>query len=262
MQVPSSQICAHWAKSSLVGDGWEPLREVLARALRFKVTGWSDGKIYEHVESVIQYVAEHLRTDAAEFNLDGSSPSFEIDNEQNPYIRSLNGGIKPLLKKLQEIDPFKLEDICAKILTGLGANANSTQRTNDGGIDFIAVGLKLVKDGFEVPIACKAAVIGQTKRYADNNYITERNLREFVGAANLRKHELGKEGKVGPLTPVLFAFWTTTNFEPNAKKFARASGIWYMDGDTLANYVETLGYREEIMSMQSVQVKKNEYLRS
>ena len=56
-------------------------------------------------------------------------------------------------------------------------------------------------------------------------------------------------GQIGPLAPVPFAFWTTSDFDPNAKKFAHATGVWYMDGDTLANYVKYLSLGTHVMGL-------------
>jgi hypothetical protein len=55
--------------------------------------------------------------------------------------------------------------------------------------------------------------------------------------------------KLGPLTPVVFAFWTTSDFDPNAKRFARDVGLWYMDGLTLASYVSGLGLENYLISL-------------
>jgi restriction endonuclease Mrr len=135
------------------------------------------------------------------------------------------------------------------VLEKLGAQSQVTKQTNDGGVDFIGVDLKLVPKKFNVPAACRAAVIGQAKRYKDGNAINEVRLRGFVGAALLRRHVLHQEGNIGPLTPVLCAFWTTSYFDFNAKKYARAAGLWYMDGRTLADYVHGLSLRGFVMTM-------------
>jgi hypothetical protein len=48
---------------------------------------------------------------------------------------------------------------------------------------------------------------------------------------------------------VLYAFWTTSDFEPNAKKYGRELGLWYMDGMTLATYVTDLGMKDFVMAL-------------
>jgi len=235
-------------KHALVGQNWSSLEDVCVLAVSNNWAGVSETQIYELVEQNLPYVAEHLRDDASECTMDGAAPSFEIDNEQLPYIRALSSSGRDLLVKLRTIDPSSVEKICAEVLVKLGAEAQATQQTHDGGVDFLGLHLRIVSSEFGVPVACRAAVIGQTKRYKETNAIKETMLREFVGAATLRRHELQREGKIGPLAPVLYAFWTTSSFDPNAKRFARAIGLWYMDGLTLANYVDGLGLRNSVMS--------------
>lgn len=250
MTTPSSQTCAAWVKEALISTDWVRLYDVCFAVTRTKLVTWADGEIHEYVEGNLRYVAEHLRDEASEWHIDGKSPRFEIDEEPSPYIRACAQQTRPLLLKLRRIDPFKFEHICAQILVKLGADAKATQRTADGGVDFVGSGLKIVRGTIGVPSACNAAVIGQAKRYKQGNNIKETQIREFVGAAILRRHQLHADGKIGPLTPVLFAFWTTADFDQNAKQFARASGLWYMDGDTLANYVDQLDMHAEVMALE------------
>lgn len=249
MSTPSSQVIAGWVKDVLEDGEWRPLDAVCAAAITKNWKGRSQDDVLDFVEQNLPYVANHLRDEASECKIDGTVPEFEIDNEPRPYIRLLAKEISPILRKLRSIDPFELEKVCADVLTKLGAEAKETQRTNDGGVDFVGLYLKIVPSMLPVPVACTACVIGQTKRYKDGNLISESRLREFVGAATLRRHELQREGKCGPLAPTLLAFWTTSNFEPNAKRYARAIGLWYMDGRALANYVERLEMAREVMAM-------------
>jgi len=245
MGVPSSQIATVWVKEGLESSDWILLKNVLFRAVKRKLISSSDEDAWEYVETNLQYVAEHLRDAIAECNVDGAIPTFEIDSEPSPYIRLTAELPSDVIAKLRRIDPFQLETICAKLLGVLGATSSETQRTNDGGIDFVGVNLKIVPLALTVPTACRAAVIGQAKRYKDGNPISETRLREFVGAATLRRHQL----KLGPLAPVLFAFWTTSDFDPGAKRYARELGLWYMDGLTLATYVTDLGLKDLVMSL-------------
>ena len=226
------------------------MHDVCFQVLQARLPSWTEGQIHEFVELNASFVAEHLRDEASEWNVDGKPARFEIDHEQLPYIRACAQATQPILRRLRKVDPFKFEDVCKLILQKLGADAKTTQQTVDGGIDFFGSGLKIVQGTLGVPIACGALVIGQAKRYKDGNNIRETQVREFVGAAVLRKHQLSFDGRVGPLAPALFAFWTTSDFDPNAKRFARATGIWYMDGDTLANYVMHLGLEDEVLAMQ------------
>jgi hypothetical protein len=238
---PSSQVCASWAKEDISGSEWSLLSATLVAAIRRRINAWPEEVVYEFVEANIHHVAEHLRDEAAEWSIDGKPPIFEIDNEQDPYIRGCPGVARPLLDYMRTMDPFAFESLCGRILTSLGANGAPTQRTHDGGIDFQATGLRIVQANLGVPLGSHAAVVGQAKRYKDGNLVRETQVREFVGAAVLRLHEFRINGRIGPLCPVLYAFWTTSDLDRGAKSYARSMGIWYMDGETLATYVENLG---------------------
>lgn len=209
-------------------------------------TGRSEEQLWDFVEKNLQYVAEHLRDEAAKCLLDGSAPRFAIDDEQLPYIKCVNALSPILLSKLRRLDPFKVEEICGWIIGALGGIWTVTKRSNDGGVDFIGTDVNIVPNALNVPAACKAFVIGQTKRYAEGNIISETRLREFVGAALLRRHVLQSERRLAPLTPVLFAFWTTSDFEPNARQYARDVGLWFMDGHTLATYIQLLNLSDQV----------------
>jgi Restriction endonuclease len=252
MANPSSQVAAVWVQQELKSTSWVLLKDVLFNAVRQKLVSISEEDVWEYVETNLPYVAEHLRDIIADREVDGAIPTFEIDNDPSPYIRLSASLPSDVISKLRKIDPFQLEDVCAKLLCALGATSYATQRTNDGGVDFIAVKLKVVPLALTVPAACTAAVIGQAKRYKDGNSISETRLREFVGAATLKRHQLTVENKVGPLAPVLFAFWTTSDFDQNAKRYARDLGLWYMDGSTLSNYVVALGLKDAVMSLPDV----------
>lgn len=245
MGVPSSQTIATWVKETLPSN-WISLYEISVSSVRRHWTTISDTQLSELLEQNLPYIADHLRSEISECVIDGTPHPFEIDNEPVPYIRSLGDEYRPILLQLRRVNPTKFEEICAEVLKKLGADAKATQPTNDGGVDFQGTNLKIVPSEFGLPTACKAAVIGQAKRYQEGNSICETDLRAFVGAATLRRHELQIKGMIGPLTPVIFAFWTTSDFNRNAKQYARTLGIWYMDGRTLSNYVIDLDLMEYV----------------
>jgi hypothetical protein len=248
---PSSQTIAIWIKAELQSVEWTPLESVcLGVVQKLKL---SKNELSDLIEEYLPHISEHLRNDIAECEVDGVKPAFEIDNEQPPYIRKIELGASDIATKMRRIDPYDFEKICAAVLEKLGGQSQTTKQTNDGGVDFVAVNMKLVPEQFNVPTACRAAVIGQAKRFKETNPINEVRLREFVGAATLHRHRLHQDRSLGPLTPVLCAFWTTSYFDSNAKKYAREVGIWYMDGQTLADYVDGLGLRDYVMNMQDKQ---------
>jgi restriction endonuclease Mrr len=249
---PSSQVLAVWVKMEVLTNDWRRLEEVLVLAVSKHWTGHVQEEVLELVEDNWSYVAEHLREERANARADGAVVHFEIDDEPSPYLRATGAQYLPLLEKLRKIDPFQAEDVCARILRGFGGEADTTQQTVDGGIDFIAHGINIVPGALLVPQRSRAIVVGQTKRYKAGNAISETKLREFVGAATLRRHQLGREGRIGPLTPVIFAYWTTSDFEMNAKRYARDTGMWFMDGLTFATYASQFGLEAHIMGLPDV----------
>jgi len=238
MGTPSTQIIAVWIKDGVTEIDFRPLEDVAYTVLATKLPNYSEDNLWELIEEKLPHIADVLRTDAAESRADGIPPRFEIDDEQSPYIKAFPAE-NVLLAKLRRINPFVVEELCAQILAKLGATANVTERTGDGGVDFVATGLDIMPSGYGIPAVCRATVIGQTKRYKEANVITERTLREFVGSGVWKRHKLRLNSGISPLAPIILAFWTTSNFEPNAKHYAREMGLWYMDGH--ASYVARLG---------------------
>ena len=248
MGVPSTQIISVWIKDGVTELDFRPLEDVAFAILSAQLPRYSEDRIWEIIEEKLPHIAEVLRTDAAECKADGMPPRFEIDDEQSPYIKAFPAD-NALLAKLRRINPFVVEDVCAQILGKLGATSNATERTGDGGVDFIATDLDIMPAGYGIPAVCRATVIGQTKRYKETNIINEKALREFVGSGVWKRHKLRLDSGICPLAPVILAFWTTSNFEPNAKRYARDMGIWYMDGHTLASYISKLGLSDFVFGL-------------
>ena len=248
MATPSTQIVSIWIKEELVLDQWVSLRALAIETLKRK---WDRDEfdILEFLQDKLPYIADHLRDDLANCIEDGRVREFEIDDESPPYVRRTVERDHELIAKLRRIDPFAFEDICAKILSALGAESSVTQRTNDGGIDFFATKLKVVPSALPMPVSCHGLVIGQAKRYREGAAISETRLREFVGASVLQRHVLTASSNLGPLIPTLYAFWTTSDLDPNARNFAKSVGVWYMDGQTLAAYVIHLNLRQIVMAL-------------
>jgi hypothetical protein len=248
MSIPSSQIISLWMQEELSADSWVPIRTLAIDTLR-KRWGKPELALEELIDDKLAFIGEHLRDDLAERLIDGKVADFEIDNEQPPYLRRLLPRQPSLLEKMRKINPFAFEMVCSRVLEALGGEAEVTQKTNDGGIDFTATKLKIIHSSLPLPHSCHAVVIGQAKRYKEGSAISETRLREFVGASILKRHRMAAEAMIPPLMPTLFAFWTTSDLDPNAKKYARSVGLWYMDGPTLSAYARELGLEEYINSL-------------
>lgn len=213
-----------------------------------KWTGRSEDEISDFVDEHLAFITKHLRDEMSEAELDGAFCGFEVDDEDDPYVRRVGEETDTVLAKLKRIDPFEFENVCKTVLDKLGGNSQVTQKSRDGGIDFFSVGIDILPDGINAPVQCRATVIGQAKRFSDK-LIAEKALREFVGASVLKRNELRIAKSVSPLSPVMLAFWATSDFDPNCKKFARDAGVWVMDGRTLSAYLHRLGLAEWVLSL-------------
>ncbi len=238
MSKPPSQVIVLWVIDYLSQPDWISLQEICSETLKIQMRGANDSFISEIIEENLVYIAEHLREYRAQQQFDGESPLFEIDDEEPPYVRSLKSDdTKIILEKLRRIEPNQFEQLCAKILSELGAKSESVGRQHDGGIDFYAINVPFFDRDLLMPQVTKAIIIGQAKRYIDGNLVSEKEVREFVGGGILKLHEYKKS----PLTPVVYAFWTTSDFHESAKNYARKIGMWYMNGWSFAKYIQNIG---------------------
>lgn len=248
MGEPPTQVIADWVEESVIVDEWQPIDDVIYGALRVKLSSWPDERCWDLAEQSRPFIIKILRERIDQAWVDGATITFKIDEEDPPYIKSTGSYRSDLLQKLKRINPFDFEEVCARILKEVGCESEKTQRTRDGGIDFVATGLDVLPPQMNCPLGCRAAVIGQAKRY-ETNRIAEKALREFVGASLVRRHELRVERKIWPLSPVILAFWTTSTFDPSGRDFARAAGIWLMDGVTISEVIDQLSLSDWIFSL-------------
>jgi restriction endonuclease Mrr len=244
----SSQAIANWAIHNLESTDWISLSEICAVALK-KQDKFDDATIEESVERELNFVAEILRNKAANALENGELVTYEIDNEESPYIRKVHDYECNTLKKIQELAPNKFEILCAELLKELGwNNAAHIGSNQDDGVDFCAFGFPNSHIfNLPMPTSCKVLVIGQAKRYKQNNNVSETEIRKFVGGALKKLNDFRKSGNVGVLTPVIFAFWISSDFDNPAKEYAKTMGIWFMNGRTLIEYLNKL-HLEELIS--------------
>ena len=240
MGAVSSQWIVQIVKDSEFPSDWLPLTNIVTLQLAQKQRDWSADAVADAVEEHFPHIVELLRNYLLELDEEGLPRHFELDTEDPPYARRSENLHLGLLRKLRRIDPFVLEEVCAMILSKFGAESKTTQRTNDDGVDFYALNFDFVPDGFPTPESSRAAIIGQTKRYKDGNLVKESEVRAFVGGALKVRNDLVKAGRIYPLSPVALAFWTTSDFDGNAKRYAKEMGIWFMSGRSLAHYVSRL----------------------
>lgn len=245
MAAPAADIAAEWLLEEADNLSFRPLKEVLTRALQFRLRDSSPEELAEYAERLSSSVMRELQTRAAEDKAEGISAAFEISGESDSaYFRLLGSPEVPLLQKLRGLDPKRFEEVCAEILIQLGAKAHTIGGSADQGVDFRATNLQLGEYVKFAPRSSQAMVIGQAKRWNGKN-ITETMMREFVGGAVLhaQRIRISLTADAGVLTPVIFAYWTTSDFHHLARKYAREMGIWYLNGVGLAQLADRAGIK-------------------
>lgn len=243
--MASSQEIAKWVERHLESTKWLALREAVSHAIGRAIPKASIEKQTDLAEEHLEYVDVILRNNRALLIEDGGVPTYELD-ENDQYIRRINQINVDVAAKLRNIDPYYFEVVCKKILEKMGGAAENTQKSNDDGVDFYALNLTTYSAGFPVPKTAALTVIGQAKRYANNNEVTETEIRKFIGGAVFVLDQLRKQGKLNILSPVVYAFWTTSDLNSSAKIYSRQMGIWHLDGMALAEYVLKLDLVNEI----------------
>lgn len=144
-------------------------------------------------------------------SLNDYTPMERIDSAINELEQELSTN---LMNKLYSIDPFRFEEIVADLLTKMGyGDLEVTKKSNDGGIDAIVNQDKLGLDKIFV----------QAKRFAENNIVTEKYVRDFLGALSTQKVQKG-------------IFVTTSSFDKKAIMAAKNADkkIRLIDKDELA----------------------------
>jgi len=242
--TPTVQVLAEWIVDEATNTEFKPLREVIETVLSFRLQNCSPEERSELAERLMLVVATELEDIVAKDLAEGVTPSFEVSTEGvTAYFRVLEAPEVPVLGKLRNLPADNFEAFCAKILTALGADASVTGGPHDGGVDFVALNLQLGENVRFAPRASQAMVIGQAKRYKEGNNITLNDMREFIGAAILRAGQLRgvNSSSAGVLTPIVYAYWTTSDFHQEARKYARAMGIWYLNGRGLTQLAQRAG---------------------
>lgn len=233
MGAPSADIVAEWLLEEASNNEFRPVQEVIQTALSFRMREKSQEENADLSEQIALPVIRELENRAAIDRTEGITPAFEISSEgKTAYFRVLDAPELPALKKIRTIDPKKFEEFCAQILKNLGARSWTIGGSNDKGVDFKAINLQLGERVRFAPHSSQAMVIGQAKRWGEDYNITEKMIREFIGGALLHAQNvrITLPNDAGILTPVIYAYWTTSDFHVEARKYARSMGIWYLNG--------------------------------
>ena len=239
MPRPPTEVIASWVVDGLNEPQWSPIKDVLLKILRENLTEYTENQLLELAEEVEPHIAKILRDRRDESILEGAVVHYDVDLDGN-YLKGTEFPHLALLTRLRTMNPFDFEHVCAKLLEKLGAKAHVTQKTNDGGVDFVGLELRPIPVEFALPLTSRLTVIGQAKRRSNKN-VSLNELRQFVGAARLHHDDLIKRDGIGVLSPTLLAYWTTSDFDSTAKIYARDIGMWTLNGQTICDYIIKLG---------------------
>ena len=234
LQIPP-HIVARWISEGIQDIEFVRLRLVIEQILKEHVTQ-SEEEISETAEEFQHKIYDSLCRIQEEQKQHGVEPTFTFDSSTGDiYIKSSNREAINILNKLIGLSPEGFEVFCAKVLSALGANGIRVGGVKDGGIDFIGYGLPVSNISTPALYQSSPLVIGQAKRYKAENLISVHDLRSFLGAGLISSdRSIREQERYGLFSPVVYAFWTTSDFNHDAHLFAIQSGMWHLNGIALA----------------------------
>lgn len=236
MSAIKPYVIAHWIADEIKDEEYVPLLTAIEDVIRIHISAWSNEQISETSEKIEDAVFEELGKISDQFIDEGIEPSFNLDGSPGTaFIKGENLQTVKSLTIIRGKDPTAFEQLCVDILSNLGGNTRRVGGSGDGGIDFIATEIPIFKLNSPALRASLPIVIGQAKRYKEDNIVSVNDVRNFIGGALIKADELKRENnRYGLFSPVIFAFWTTSNFTKDAVEFSQKSGIWYLSGLAVA----------------------------
>jgi len=229
MKDPTTNHVGSLVFSRFSSTVFVPLRTAIAEILTSEFS-YSDESAADYsdqkVGDIFGYIENRMSDDrdngvAAHLQLDGDSDDAFLKHIGSPAVSEY-------LKRLKLIHPTDFEVFCGKVLSAMGANRSEvTGRSNDQGIDFFANELSICTPS---SVGARIHIVGQAKRYTDG-LISETDIRKFVGGAIKRVSDpKDKVYRAERLAPVIYAYWTTSDFDAGGLKFAKAIGLWHLNG--------------------------------
>ena len=191
-------------------------------------------KYIEHQNEVAQPTSNESTTGDETLNNDDAPGEEAISKSVNEYNTTLSAELMQEIRTNLSDDDF--EALCVKLLIKMGygkpeLNQDSvTPHSGDGGIDGIIKGDPL---GFN-------SIYLQAKKYADDNKVGPRLIREFVGAMSGKRNG---------------AFITTSKFTPSAVKEAERNidkHIVLIDGPRLLKYMIEYGLGVQTIAVHEI----------
>jgi restriction endonuclease Mrr len=234
MPDPSPDTVALWLSRELSTTDYQPLEEAIAASVVSRGVEFSLEEASEFAERVQDDVVAALLRLANESKEEGFEPLFEIDtSDPKCYIRPRKTATTEYLDRLLKLSDKQFERFCARVLKQFGSPAECSGKPGDGGVDFIARHIEICSPA---SVGARVLVVGQAKKYHKNHHVKLNEIRNFVGGAvhRVADHSDPSTFRTAVLAPVVFAFWTTSDFLPSAKRYARSIGLWYLNGVGIA----------------------------
>ncbi|MCL2869847.1 restriction endonuclease [Candidatus Saccharibacteria bacterium] len=168
---------------------------------------------------------EHRKTITSE----NSTPEELIENA----MEKLDGELQNrLIHELRKMNPYQFEQVIADLLRAMGYGESfTTKKSGDGGVDAI-----VNEDTLGL-----GKIYAQAKRYADNNIVQEKAIRDFLGSLAANNIMKG-------------VFITTSSFSDSAQKLAENKSIILIDGDKVTELM--IEHNVGVAIAHNYQVKK------
>ncbi len=243
MADPKPYVVARWISSETRDLDFIPLRDAVEAVIAKRLAEKSAEELAELSEGLVPAVFDELLIVAEQNAERGVEATFELAGERggDAHIRAAHTEAALVLEKLLIVSPKAFEDFCAAVLSAIGGKGESVGKTGDGGVDFVALDVPFgTSPGTAFRGAC-SLVVGQAKRYKEDNLVTEGEVRDFLGGAVVRAAQIQRDHQYGLMSPVVFAFWTTSELNAKAMGFAKRAGVWYLGGLALAQLAFRLG---------------------
>ncbi len=232
MATPSPKQVAGWTVGALASQQYTPLDSAIILALQ-NSTQMSNEVIADYAEENLAKVVEELhRVTQVRIEQEGIEPEFSLIEDGGIFlVRPEPREYIPYRKLLLQMTDSEFEQYCVDVLRKLGSRAERCGGTNDAGIDFFGFNLPIHAT---MPVSLAAGIpnilLGQAKRYAPDNFVSEKEIRVFIGSAINKHNEFIRRSQASILTPTILTYWTTSDFTAPARNLCRNHGIWCLSG--------------------------------
>lgn len=246
MSSPSPFYIANLiVNDGMLGDKYIRLTDEIENVLLGQLSGCSETLIAEWAESLEKDVFYELEKINDKQQLHGVEPLVCLDGiPGTAYVRLNNLQLSETLGIIQDLSPIDFVNLCVIILESIGAKAWNNDGPFDGGVDFIAENIPISTIQSVAFSSAHPFLLGQAKHYKKGNFVTLSEVREFLGAAELYASVIRSDrSRIGLFSPIIYAYWTSSEFNHHAIKFAHDVGLWVLNGVSIAQLILKVGLK-------------------